>query len=421
MLIASNSQQQLSRQLATEEMKNVIQGFSHMRFGFWRSFKLVSAAFVLVSISVSKAQVSQNSSGFSGNSPDLGGLQVFSAVDLVGDLGLENAPGDSGRLRVRSFEVATFGPVDPLFDATVNVAGHDEAGEIELELHEAFIRSDVLLREFLPGTRIKAGRYFLGVGRLNQFHSHDWPFTSPPKSHQQFFAEEAASDTGLEVGHLFSPSSDDSSDEASDNSSRWVYDLVAGITNGWTYGHAHTGGRRPLAATHYLRPTLFRDLADNAAIMIGLNYLGRTDADSVKTQLSGIDVTYKKRVGKTLRRFIQTEWYHRLQTSAYLPLSEDVGGYFFYSQAIDELGELSLGVRMDAFSNLSLRFLNGDVRSNLDYALVPNISYRPSEFSTIRLTYGYAVDTRKGEDPRIEQKVELQLIAIFGAHPAHDF
>lgn len=392
-----------------------------MRKCIWHCLKLLSTLSILACFSVGHAQLAPNSTAFGGNSSDLGGLQVFSAVDLVGDLGLENAPADSSRLRVRSFELATFGPVDPLFDAAVNVAGHDEAGEVELELHEAFIRSDVLLSKFLPGTRIKAGRYFLGVGRLNQFHSHDWPFTSPPKSHQQFFAEEAASDTGLEVGHLFSPSDDGSSDQAGETSNRWVYDLVAGITNGWTYGHAHTGGRRPLAATHYLRPTLFRDLHDNAAIMIGLSYLGRTDADSIKTQLAGFDVTFKKRVGKRLRRFVQTEWYHRLQTSSYLPLSEDVGGYFFYSQSIDELGEMSLGIRMDAFSNLSLRFLNGDARSNLDYALVPNISYRPSEFSTFRLTYGYAVDTRQGEDPRVEQKVELQLIAIFGAHPAHDF
>jgi hypothetical protein len=377
-----------------------------------QGLKFISAASLLV---IFLAPIPQSKAA--PNSPDLGGLKVFSAVDLVGDLGFENAPADSSRLRVRGFELATFGPVDPLFDAAVNIAGHDEAGTIELELHEAYIASDVVLSKFLAGTRFKAGRYLLGIGRLNQFHSHEWPFTSPPKSHQQFFAEEAAIDTGLEIGHLFSPSAEDSGND----SSGWVYDLVAGVTNGWTYGHTHTGGRRPLAATHYLRPTVYRDLTDGAGIMIGLNYLGRTDADSVKTQLAGVDLTYKKREGKSLRRLIQTEWYHRLQTSSYLPLSEDVGGYFFYSQSVDDLGELSVGVRIDAFSSLSLRFLNGDTKSNLDYAVVPTFSYRVSEFSTFRLTYGYAVDTRQGEDPRVEQKIELQLLAIFGAHPAHDF
>jgi hypothetical protein len=170
-----------------------------------------------------------------------------------------------------------------------------------------------------------------------------------------------------------------------------------------------------------MRPNMYRDLADSAGVMIGLNYLGRTDADSVKTQLTGVDVTFKKREGKVLRRLIQSEWYHRLQTSSYLPPSEDIGGYLFYSQSIDDSGELSVGIRLDAYSSLSLRFLNGETKSNFDYALVPNISFRASEFSTFRFTYGYAVDTRQGEDPRVEQKIELQLIALFGAHPAHDF
>jgi hypothetical protein len=378
-----------------------------------QSLKFIAVAFLLLAPLIQVAHAGPESSSAATNSQDLGGIKVFSAVDLVGDLGLENAPADSSRLKVRSFELATFGPVDPLFDAVVNVAGHDEAGSIELEVHEAYIASDIVLSKLLAGTRFKAGRYLLGVGRLNQFHSHEWPFTSPPKAHQQFFDDEAAIDTGLEIGHLFSQTTDDSDG--------WVYDLVAGVTNGWTYGHTHTGGRRPLAATHYVRPTIYRDLAESAGIMIGLNYLGRTDADSVRTQLTGIDVTFKKREGKTLRRLIQTEWYHRLQSSSYLPLSEDFGGYLFYSQSIDDSGGLSVGVRLDAYSNLSLRFLNGEAKSNLDYALVPNLSYRASEFSTFRFTYGYAVDTRQGEDPRVEQKIELQLIALFGAHPAHDF
>ncbi len=343
---------------------------------------------------------------------DLGGLNVFSAVDLVADLGLENAPADSSRLKVRSFELATFGPVDPIYDAVVNIAGHDESGTVELELHEAYIASDVLLSKFLEGTRFKAGRFFLGVGRTNQFHSHEWPFTTAPKSHQQFFAEEGASDTGLELGHLF---------DSSHISDQWTLDLTMGITNGWTYGHAHTGGRRPLAATHYFRPSLYRDLGDNSGLMIGFNYLGRTDADSIKTQISGVDFTFKGREGKILKTLVQSEIFHRLQTSSYLPLAENLGGYFFFSRTVDDAGELSLGFRLDGFSDLSLRFLNGDARRNLDYALVPNLTYRVSEFSTFRLTYGYAVDTREGDDPRVEQKLELQLIALFGAHPAHDF
>ncbi len=333
---------------------------------------------------------------------DLGAIQIFSAVDLVGEFGIQNPPVDSGRVRVRGFEVAAFAPVDTLFDALVNVAGHDEAGQIEIELHEAYIASTRLI----PRTRLKVGRFFLGVGRLNQYHSHDWPFTSAPKSHSTFFSEEAATDTGLELGHLFDSSI--------------PIDLVAGVTNGWTYGHSHTGGRRPLVATHYVRPTFFFDFGDSRGLLVGLNYLGRTDADSIQTRLTGFDATYKRRNGKTLSTLVQTEFYHRLQTSATLPLKEEIGGYMFADFAIGEEG-WSAGTRLDAFTDLSLKFGTGDRRGNFDFAIVPVLSFKNSEFSTFRLSYTYGQETREGDNARAEQKVEIQLIALIGAHPAHDF
>ena len=335
-------------------------------------------------------------------SADLGGLQLFSAVDLVGEFGIENPPNDSGRIRVRSFEIAAFAPVDTLFDALVNVAGHDEAGVTEVELHEAYATSTRLI----PRTRVKVGRFFLGVGRLNQYHSHDWPFTSPPKVQSTFFAEEAAADTGIEVGHLLNAS--------------LPIDIVAGITNGWTYGHTHTGGRRPLVATHYLHPTIFFDLGESRGLLLGLSYLGRTDADSIQTRLSGFDLTYKSRNGKILSTLVQTEFYHRVQTSSSLPLTEEVGGYVFSDFAMGEDG-WSVGARLDVFSNLSLRFGTGDRRGNLDFAAVPVVSYKASEFSTFRMSYTFAQETREGDASRTEQRIELQLVALIGSHPAHDF
>lgn len=333
---------------------------------------------------------------------DLGGIQLFSALDLVSDFGIENPPVDSGRLRVRSFEIAAYAPVDPLFDALVNVAGHDEGGTTEIELHEAYISSTRLI----PGTRFKAGQFFLGVGRLNQFHSHDWPFTSAPLVQTLFFAEEAVTDTGLEVGHLVDAGI--------------PIDIVAGVTNGWNYGHSHTSGRRPLVATHYLHPTFFFDFGDSRGLLLGLNYIGRTDADSVQMRITGFDLTYKRRSGKILETLIQSEFYHRLRTSASIALEEDVGGYVFGQMALGEDG-WSAGVRADVYTNLSLKFGTGDRRRNFNYALVPVLSYKASEFSTFRVSYTYSQETRQGDPARGEQKVELQLVTLIGAHPAHDF
>lgn len=333
---------------------------------------------------------------------DLGGLKMFSAIDLVSDFGIQNPPADSGRLRVRSFEIAAFAPVDPTFDAMLALAGHDEEGKTEIELHEAYISSS----KVIPRTRFKVGRFFLGVGRLNQFHVHDWPFTHAPKSHTTFFSEEGVADTGIEFGHLLATET--------------PIDIVVGVTNGWHYGHTTTGGRRPKTATHYLHPTLFLDMGDSSGWLLGASYLGRTDDDSVQTRLSGFDVTYKKRNGKTISRLFQTENYHRVQTSSTTALNEDVGGYLYGEMAVGEEG-WATGLRLDWFSNLSLTDGAGETRRNFDYGAAPTVTYRTSEFSFLRASYFCGVETKAGDENRIEQRIDLQLVALIGTHPSHDF
>lgn len=333
---------------------------------------------------------------------DLGGLKVSSAIDLLADLGIQNPLTDGGRARVRGFELSTYAPVDQLLDAQLTIAGHDASGQTEIELHEAFVASSRLI----PRTRVKAGRFFLGAGRLNQFHSHDWPFTSAPKSHTTFFSDEGVNDTGLEVGHLLGANT--------------PIDLVAGVTNGWTYGDSATGGRRPLAPTHYLHPTIFFSLDESDGMLVGLTYLGRTDADSVRTRLTGFDLTRKKRVGKRIEQLLQTEVYYRTQSSSSLALEEEVGGYVFAEWSIGEDG-LAAGIRLDGYSQLSLTDASGGRRGNLEWAAVPQLAYRASEFSTLRCSYHYGAIARQDDSPHIEQRIDLQLVALFGAHPSHDF
>lgn len=335
---------------------------------------------------------------------DLGGLQVFGAIDLASELGIENPTPDGGRLKVRSFEIAISGPVDPLFDTLINIAGHDESGTIEVELHEAVISSSRLL----PGARVRAGRFLLGVGRLNQFHSHDWPFFSAPKMQSLFFAEEAVADSGVEVGYQLP----------------WdigiPIDIVAGATNGWSYGHTHTGGQRPLTPTHYLHPSLFIE-GESAGVgtQLGFNYLGRTDSDSLRLQLTGLDLTHKRRTGKRLDFLLQAEAFHRLRAKANSANMEDVAGYIYSEWALDETW--SAGLRADGYSDLSLTFGTGDTRKNFDYGFVPTLTYRPSEFSRLQFSYSLQTETKEGDQNRNEQIIFVQLVSMIGAHPAHDF
>lgn len=340
----------------------------------------------------------------------LANLQTSAALDLYAPFPMQNAGSDSERLRVRSAELLFFGPIDHLFDSTLSIAGHDENGEFELSLHEGYIGSTKLI----PNARFRVGKFFLGVGRLNQFHQHDWPFISPPKSHAMFFAEtavdaaanEGAADTGAEFSYLLPTD--------------FYLDITAGITNGYCYGHCHTnGGDRPLAPVHYLRPVMFFNLANGSGMQTGFNYLARTESDGKHVRIAGIDLTYKKRQGRILDWLIQSEFYHRFTRPNGLPNVEEIGGYLYSEHGINE--QWSAGLRLDAFTTPSLTFTTGDRRKNFDYGVVPVLTYKVSEFSTVRASYTFLNETREGDSNRPVQKIELQLISFLGAHPAHEF
>jgi hypothetical protein len=356
-------------------------------------FRIQCVPVVCVSLLVSHLAMSNPAQAFEVASPKLSG-----AVDLVTDFGIENPPADSGRLRIRSFEFAASSLVDSIWTANVNVGGHDDAGTIDLELHEAFLTSDRLI----PSTEIKAGRFFLGVGILNRGHSYEWGFTSPPKSQIMFFAKEPIADTGIEFTRHFAGSIQ--------------LDVTGGVTNGWSYTHTATAGRRPLVATHYLHPTAVFTVGEGETLATGLNYLGRTDADSIQTRLVGLDLSYRVQKGERTQTQIQSELYHRIQSSSSLPLAEDIGAYLWGETSLGE-SNWSVGSRADALTTLSLRNSDGSKRQNLVYGLTPIIAYRASAASTFRAAYSYLMETREGDNSRPEQRVELQLVALFGEQP----
>ena len=113
---------------------------------------------------------------------DLGGLKTSVAVDLVGSFPIGDETSSAQyqskeSFKLRSAEFTFYAPIDPRFDGVLSFAAHPEGSQAygEPEVHEAYISSAKLL----DGFRFKLGQYFLGVGRINQIHQHDWPFITP--------------------------------------------------------------------------------------------------------------------------------------------------------------------------------------------------------------------------------------------------
>lgn len=327
-------------------------------------------------------------------------IQTAAAIDITAPISDQSS--EDNKLDIRSAEVSFFGPLDPTFDANLNFAAHNEEGEFVAEVHEAYINSSKLI----PSSRIKAGKFFLGVGRLNQFHQHDWSFISAPRVQREFFDSEGVADSGVEFSTLLPLES--------------FWEITVGVTNGYTYGHSHDAGKKPQVPTHYIHPVNFIDFGDAGALQWGLNYLGRTDHQAEKTQLYGLDFVFKKTEGKTLSFLFQSEIWYRNKSAPGTDTVEEIGTYLYPQMALNE--QWQAGVRLDLFSELSRRFVSdGSEQKNLNYVVVPTITFKNSEFSTFRLAYTRDTATFKGESDTTSQMLELQFIAILGAHPAHSF
>lgn len=332
---------------------------------------------------------------------DSGGLQLSASGDIWGRIGNTSyGEGASGRIDPREVELTLFAPVDHLFEGNLSLAAHRESGQAFFEIHEATLSTSTLI----PRTRVKVGQYFLGIGRLNRFHRHDWPFISAPKVHSNFFGEEGVLDSGIEVGVLLPLP--------------FYLDLSFGVTNGWTFGHSHSDGTKPQTPTHYLRLETFAAIDDQSGIQAGLNYLGRTTDSAHRYQYLGLDLTGKQREGKKVKLLVQSEVWYRIYEPAGASTENTLGFYVYPQIALGE--DWSLGLRGDYYSVLSLKDALDRPIANSTWAAVPTLTFQPSEFTKIRLSPQIEwVQAASGFSQ--EQSVEFQFTFILGAHPAHDF
>jgi len=313
----------------------------------------------------------------------------------------------NSQAQVRSVELQIFGPTDHLFEAALNIAGHSDAQEFIFDLHEATIFSSRLI----PRSRIKVGKFFLPIGRLNSIHQHDWPFVTAPKVIREFFSPgssitgaEGASDFGIEYSLLLPTDR--------------FWEVTLGITNGACYGHCHRFGQPAQVPLHFFRSATFFSTDTQNGFLLGFNYLGRKDAQSIRTHLMGVDATYKVREAQTLRFLLQNEAYYQVQGQQ--ESTKKIGFYSYPQYGFNP--RWSLGLRLDGFTQLNMRFMStGEKRNNFDYAFSPTLTYKPSEFSTFRLAYLHDVTTTQGIEDQKFFSVFLQAIFILGAHPAHDF
>lgn len=346
-------------------------------------------------------------------------INWFAGADIVGASGDTKSNLESD-FYVREFEISAFSIIDQTWTGVLTLSYHNEleAGESHIEVHEGYLMSSTLL----PLTTVRLGQMFLGFGRINRFHRHDWVFTDAPMVQKVFFGNEGAKDTGVEfTRNLVSLNSR----------------LTVGVTSGNSFNHNeehnHEHGKEETeteahkkanAPTFYTRLAHYQALSTQDGFETGLNFINRRDKEKHGYQYVGLDFTFKKRTGNFLEHLLQLEAWSR-KTEHGDETHHDSGAYLYYQKAFDQ--HHAIGLRADMFQSGEREhdeIINSDgLELDTTYnAISSSYIYSNSEFMKTRVTleHGNGIHVH-GSSRDFYTRGFVQFVFNIGAHPAHDF
>ena len=337
-------------------------------------------------------------------------------------------PGRRG-LGLGESEITFFGSVDDKFAGNLTVS---LSSDNNVQVEEAY----GILTALPYGVVPKFGRFFSGIGYLNEQHQHVWDFQDAPLVYQAFlggqFAQDGAqvkwvapTDTFLELGAELG------NGDAFPGSPRNSNSVGAGAL------FAHTGG----------------DIGDNASWRAGLSYLQTraSDREATLPDAAGnlANVAFSGTSHIAIADFV---WKYAPTGNAQLTNFKAQGEYFWRRESgdltYDADGSLGLTQTGSYKSSQSGWYLQGIWQfmpmwrvglrydrlnpGNPDYGVNDDLlatsafhperatvmlDYTPSEFSRFRIQYAQ----NKARPDFTDNQFFLQYILSLGAHPAHKF
>ena len=345
-----------------------------------------------------------------------------------GDIG----PGERS-FNLGESEITLAANVDPYFLANLTASiGADDS----IHAEEAYFKTTALP----DGLLLKGGRFFSGIGYVNEVHAHAWDFVDQPLVYQAFLGGQYATD-GLQV--------------------KWLAPTDLFMEFG-----AETGNGRHFPGTDRNRngmnsTTLFmhagNDIGDSASWRAGLSWLDQRaddrsfdsvdangtpvlDAFTGSSRLWGADFIYKwAPLGNSIERQFkfQAEYMHRTESGAlaFDTQGSDLSSAYrssqsgWYAQGVYQFRpRWRLGLRYDSLhtGDPAIGLIAAGVLNRADFpdlaAANPDrvslmLDWNPSEFSRLRLQYAQDEARRDARD----QQFFLQYLYSIGAHGAHKF
>lgn len=265
------------------------------------------------------------------------------------------------------------------------------------------------------GFTVKAGRFFSGIGYLNEQHAHTWDFADAPLPYLAFLNQQLGDD-GVQV--------------------RWLaptdmfVEFGAELARGDAFPAANAANRG--IGTYSAFVHVGDDINESSSYRTGLSYLHTKAADRVTgsdtftgDDNTGIaDFVYKwaPEGNPVERNFkLQGEYFVRRERGVFDKLDYNGLQTGWYAQAVYQfMPRWRVGIRHDQVyaHSLSSQFA-GTTLDNLGDTPMRNsimVDYSTSEFGRFRLQYN-----RDQARPAVDNQIILQYTVSLGAHGAHIF
>ena len=329
----------------------------------------------------------------------ISGSKVFNPdMAIIGDfLGAagKNGVNPNPAMEMHESELSLQAFVDPYARADFFVS----FGEQGVNLEEGFLT----LTELPGGLLTKVGKMRAAFGKVNTLHNHVLPWSDRPLVTQNLVGgEDGIDDAGISVARLIP--------------NPWIFLEATGQVFRGDSGDLFTSSKRgDLSYVGHLRG--YQDISESSNIDLGFSYSqGHNDStagtlvDSLKTQLYGIDATFR---WKPLQRSIyhsfigRSEWIWSRRDQ---PVGLQTATGFYVSGDYQIERRWFAGARFDR----SGRAVDGTL---IDTGGSFIVTYWPSEFSQVRAQY------RRTNYALAESANELlfQFQFSIGAHGAHVF
>jgi hypothetical protein len=331
--------------------------------------------------------------------------------------GGEIGPGSRG-FNLGESELGVYANVDDKFYGGLNLA---LAPDNSVGVEEAFIQTTSL-----PGAvTVKAGRFFSGIGYLNEQHAHTWDFVDNPLAYQAFLGNQFGDD-GIQLKWL--APTDLFLELGAEYGRGRIADTEGRDKNGGSAGSlfAHVGGDLGVnnswrAGLSYLEVSP-KDRQSNDLDAAG-TYVTNSFSGNSKVWLADFVWKWAPNGNSTNTSFkLQGEYVQRNEDGTLNTDSYSASQDGWYVQGVYKfLPYWRTGLRYDRLNSGNVDYgLNTANLANTDYdpkRISWMLDYSPSEFSRIRLQ----LSSDKSQQEATDNQVFIQYQMSLGAHGGHKY